>query len=95
VDLLLVAGKIEPIRVFELMGAAGALTPERIELRGVFGEGLAAYRECRWDSAEQKFGACLQIAPDDGPSTTFLSRVAVLRATPPPADWNGAWVTTK
>jgi adenylate cyclase len=95
VDLLLVAGKTEPIRVFELMAAAGALAPEMAELRAVFGEGLSAYRERRWDVAAQKFAAGLRIRPDDGPSTTFLQRVAVLRATPPPDDWNGVWVTTK
>jgi adenylate cyclase len=95
VDLLLVAGKTEPIRVFELMAAAGALAPEMAELRAVFGEGLSAYRERRWDIAAQKFADGLRIRPDDGPSTTFLQRVAVLRATPPPDDWNGVWVTTK
>jgi class 3 adenylate cyclase len=94
-DLLLVEGKSEPIRVFELMGAAGELAPEQDELRGVFGEGLAAYRERRWDDAARKFAESLRILPGDGPSGTFLHRVEVLRATPPAADWNGVWATTK
>ncbi len=89
-DRLIVAGKTEPIRVFELLGRAGELAPAVLELRGVYGEGLAAYREARWDVAEGKFRECLRLAPDDGPARTFLARVAVLRATPP-RDWNGVW----
>jgi len=94
-DLLVVGGKTEPIQVFELIGTAGALAPELLELRGVFGEGLAAYRKRQWDAASAKFTECLRMAPDDGPSNMFLQRLVALQATPPAADWNGVWITTK
>jgi adenylate cyclase len=90
-DLLIVAGKTEPIRVFELLGPAGALPPAMADLRGVFADALAAYREGKWDVAERKFHDCLTLAPGDGPSKTFLERVAILRSTPLAADWNGIW----
>ena len=90
-DLLIVAGKTEPIRVFELMGRAGELAPALAELRGVFAEGLAAYRETRWDVAERRFHECLRLVPGDGPSRTFLERVAILRAAPPAEGWSGVW----
>jgi len=90
-DLLVVLGKTEPIRVFELLGPAGQLPSPMVELREVFAEGLLAYRERKWDVAERKFRECLQIAPDDGPARTFVERVAELRATPPGPGWNGVW----
>ena len=90
-DLLVVVGKTEPIRVFEILAPAGELAPELAELRGLFEEGLIAYREAKWDGAERKFRECLQLKPDDAPSRTFVERVTRLQAHPPPASWNGVW----
>ena len=47
-DLITVAGKTEPVRIYEAMGRAGELGPERIELRQLFDDGLAAYRRRDW-----------------------------------------------
>jgi len=90
-DLLIVAGKTEPIRVFEVLGPAGALPAALADLRGVFADALGAYREAKWDAAERKFRECLALAPNDGPSRTFLERVGILRSRPLAADWNGVW----
>jgi adenylate cyclase len=90
-DLVIVAGKTEPIRVFELLAPAGQLKPEAAELRHLFAEGLEAYRSMKWDIAGRKFRECLVLCPEDGPSRTFIERVDVLRASPPAGDWNGVW----
>ncbi|MBV8410387.1 MAG: adenylate/guanylate cyclase domain-containing protein, partial [Alphaproteobacteria bacterium] len=90
-DVITVAGKTEPVRIYEMLGLAGALSPERGALRDRFAAGLAAYRHQAWDEAQSHFEGCLAINPDDGPTRLFLERVALLRETPPPADWNGAW----
>ena len=90
-DLLVVVGKSEPIRVYELLAPVGELPSEAAELRGVFEEGLAAYREAKWDVADRKFRECLQRKPDDTPSKTFVERVALLRSRPPSPEWNGVW----
>ena len=90
-DLLVVVGKTEPIRVFEILAPVGELAPEMAELRGLFEEGLVAYREAKWETADRKFRGCLQLKPDDAPSRTFVERVALLQAHPPPASWNGVW----
>ena len=90
-DLLVVVGKTEPIRVYELLAPAGELRAEVAELRGSFEEGLGAYRAARWDVADQKFRECLRIKPDDVPSQTFIERVALLRAHAPSGSWNGVW----
>jgi adenylate cyclase len=90
-DFITVAGKTEPVRIYEAMGRAGELTPERIELREMFARGLAAYRRQDWDEAQTCFDSCLLGSTEDGPSLLFAERIKKLRSTPPPADWDGVW----
>ena len=88
-DLITVAGKTEPVRIYEAICRAGELGPDRSELRELFADGLAAYRQQSWDEAQAHFEKCLQIAAEDGPARLFLERILVLRNAPPPADWGG------
>jgi adenylate cyclase len=94
-DFVTVVGKTEPTRIFELLGRAGEIAPEVLELCGLFAEALAAYRARDWDLAEGKFQKCLKLAPEDGPSRLFEQRVASLRANPPAAGWQGVWQATE
>ena len=94
-DCVTVVGKIEPTRIFELLGRAGEIAPDTLELRDLFADALAAYRERDWDCAERKFQECLKLAPDDGPSRLFEQRIVFLRANPPTADWQGVWHATE
>ncbi|MBI2752764.1 MAG: hypothetical protein HYX46_04520 [Betaproteobacteria bacterium] len=95
IDSFLVAGKREPQKVFEVLGPAGPLSTERQPLADRYAKGLAAYRRCAWAEAEAAFRACLEIAPDDGPSQTLLSRIAHLAVDPPSDDWNGVWTLSE
>ena len=88
-DLITVAGKTEPVRIFELICPAGQLGPAEAELLAEFATGLAAYRQRDWDTAERQFRRCLEIDPKDAPSALYLERIAALRADPPPGDWDG------
>ncbi len=72
-DLITVAGKTEPIRIYEAMSRAGELPPERIALRDLFAEGLAAYRRQDWDEAQNRFEGCLRHAPRMGPRSSSFS----------------------
>jgi adenylate cyclase len=90
-DIVIVAGKSETIRIYELMAAAGALDETRIALRERFAIGLAAYRRQDWDAAEQSFAACRDLVAGDGPSAAYLHRIAAFRRKPPPAEWDGVW----
>jgi len=94
-DLITVAGKTEPVRIYEALARAGQLDSERTELQVVYAEGLAAYRRRAWDDAQQRFETCLRIAADDGPSQLFLNRIAQLRTAELPADWDGVWRLTE
>jgi adenylate cyclase len=90
-DIITVAGKTEPIRIYEAMGRAGELQPGQIALRDLFAEGLAAYRLRNWDDAQSGFESCLRHAPEDRPSHLFLERIATFRNEAPPAGWTGIW----
>lgn len=91
IDSVRVVGKEEATRIFELMGVEGEVEAPALELRDSFEEGLAAYRERSWDEAERAFEACLAIDSEDGPATTFMKRIAALRAEPPDDAWDGVW----
>jgi adenylate cyclase len=91
IDRLAVAGQSAPQSAFEVMGRAGALTAPQQALRKHYAEGLAAYRAFRFDDARAAFNAALESVPGDGASRTMLARLARFEASPPPADWDGAW----
>lgn len=91
IDRLVAVGQTQPVAVFEIIGKKDELTPAQTELRQRYADGLAAYRDRRWDDAEQAFAAALAAAPGDGPSIAMKSRVAAFRQNPPAADWDGAW----
>jgi len=90
-DVVIVVGKSEPIRIFELVGPAGSVESGMLELRDLYVKGLEAYRQQDWDTAERRFQDCLRLHPDDGPSRVLLERIAVFRAVAPAPGWNGVW----
>lgn len=93
-DLVVVAGKSEPSRIFELLGGAGQVDAGLLEVRDLYVEGLDAYRRRDWVAAERRFAECLRLRPDDGPAGVLRDRSAAFTATPPPPDWAGVWHLT-
>ncbi|MBW8910793.1 MAG: adenylate/guanylate cyclase domain-containing protein, partial [Sphingomonas sp.] len=91
IDSVLVVGKNEPERVFELLGRRGEVAAERLELRDGFAAALADYRQQAWDRAAKGFRDCLALAPDDAASQVFLDRIDRLRIEPAAANWSGVW----
>src|SRR5262249_23708458 len=81
-DVVTVAGKTEPIRIYELMAEAGGLDGTRAELRERFAKALAAYRAQDWDAAADLFGECLRLVPGGGPSVVYLHRSPALPREP-------------
>jgi class 3 adenylate cyclase len=91
IDQVLVVGKTEPQRIFELLGRKGEVAEERLKLRDAFDQALAVYRRKNWEEARTAFESCLKITPGDGPSKVFLSRIAQFCTTAPSPDWVGVW----
>jgi class 3 adenylate cyclase len=91
IDRVVLVGHSNPQPIYEVIGRGGALTPKQIELRTRYAEGLAAYRDRRWEEARAAFSAALAAVPADGPSKVMLERVDVFVAVPPASNWDGAW----
>ena len=95
IDRVVVAGQTRSERIFEILGRKGELVPQQLTSRDKYLEGLAAYRERKWDDALRAFGASLEAVADDGPSMALISRIEGLKANPPPQDWDGSWYIEK
>jgi class 3 adenylate cyclase/tetrahydromethanopterin S-methyltransferase subunit G len=91
IDSVLVVGKTEPQRIFELLGRRGEVASDRLALRDAYVDALDAYRRGAWEEARTGFEACLAIYPCDPPSKVFLGRIAQFRATAPCTSWDGVW----
>ncbi len=90
IDQVIVAGKTEPIRIYQLMAEKGGLDEKHRRLWDVFAEALKAYRAGDWAKAGGLFAQCLEVDATDGPSKTFAQRVKSLAADPP-KEWDGIW----
>jgi len=95
IDTIVVPGKNEANKVFEIMGMKGMMNAKLLELREKFAEGLTAYRNRDWKNAQEAFKICLELSPNDGPSLTFQKRTEQLQINPPESGWNGTWVITQ
>jgi adenylate cyclase len=92
IDSLRVAGKLETVRVFELLGLAAESSEGDKQRVQAYEAGLARYRAQDWDAAEVAFSECLAIEPKDQPSQVMLARIVAFRKAPPEAGWDGVWV---
>ena len=92
IDSLRVVGKLEPVKVFELIGLADAISDATRAAIQAYEAGLARYRAQDWDAAEIAFRDCLAKAPGDRPGQVMLGRIAAFRQAPPDAGWDGVWV---
>jgi len=90
-DMVRVKGRIEPVRMYEILGAAGAR--ERWQpVIDEFERGLAAYRNCRWVDAIESFERVEAANPGDGPAALYIERCRAFAAQPPPPDWDAVTV---
>ena len=95
VDLLAVKGKNDPVGIYELLAEQGKQKPEEEQKIRRAEAALGAYRKQDWAGAEGMFCEMVEKYAD-GPSRTFLGRIALLREHPPGPGWDGVWrMTTK
>jgi adenylate cyclase len=91
VDIIRVAGKENPVRIFEVLGERGAVAPAVLEMRDHFEAALAAYRGRRYAEARAAFRLALGCVPGDGCSEAFICRIDELEREPRPPHWDGVW----
>ncbi len=87
-DVIQVVGRKSAVKIFELLGTKGCLTPERKKLIDIYHQGLESYKKGEWENAIDAFQQCLEIDDNDGPSRVLLNRCQDLQ-THPPEHWEG------
>jgi adenylate cyclase len=83
-------GKSQPVLVYELLPQDKRSSEPQTEVYRMFSSGLDAFRNRRWDEADQFFNHALQIDATDGPSLFYRQRCREFQELPPDGDWDGA-----
>lgn len=91
IDRVRVKGKDVAVTIYEPVGLEGEVDAIRLEGIERFHQVLRAYRSQEWDVAERGLMELQAIWPGAKLCSTFLQRIAYLRAHPPGRDWDGAF----
>ena len=93
VDLLAVKGKTRPVEVFALLSDKSQTAPAWLEQ---YHEAIRLYRGREFEQAGRMFQAVMsEIGDEDYLCRMYDGRCAAYRASPPSADWNGAFTLTE
>jgi len=88
-DYIVVSGKEEAVKVFELLELEGVeLSPEKEEALGLYAQAMDMYKSRDWRGALGLFEAAIAVCPDDGPSILYAERCREHIQDPPAADWD-------
>jgi adenylate cyclase len=91
-DLVVVKGRPDPIRVWELVERAERVDAMRQQRLERYHDGVDLYRGRRFQQAVKVFGDLAEELPGDGPVRLYLERSRLALGTPPPEDWDGVHV---
>jgi len=84
-DRVRVAGKAQPVAVYELVALKGQLTEAQRQVLAAYAEGLAAYRARDAAGARAALDRVLAASPGDGPALALKERCERLAQLPPDA----------
>ena len=93
VDLVVVKGKTQPVAIYEILDYHTEETyPQMVDALGCFRDGLAKYRQGKWNDAVKQFSEVLALNPADKAARLYVERSRHLAEQPPGKDGNGVWV---
>jgi len=94
-DRVIVAGKTEPVVIYELLDVdSEELREQKLRSADRFEEGLRCYRAGEFRDARLLFADCLVNAPLDEAAALYIGRCVDLIARPPAGVWDGTTVLT-
>jgi len=82
------------VRIYELVGPRGQVSPPLVEKTRLFDEGLHLYRNREFSQATALFTQILSSDPHDMPSSLYIKRCADLAGQQLPDDWDGVYTMT-
>ena len=89
-DLIRVKGKTEGVLVHEVVAKkSDGLSENKQQVIDLYHQGLAMYKNRRWDEGIKLFNETLSIDPKDKPSMVYIKRCQEFMLNPPPDDWDG------
>jgi len=98
-DLVRVAGKREPVRIFEVVGKEGEVDASTLTAVEAFAQMLTHYRAQQWDKAQAILDMLLAglepSAADASLYGIYAGRIAELRHQVMPADWDAVYTFEK
>ncbi len=59
---------------------------------GYFRDGLAKYRQGKWNDAVKQFSEVVSMNPADKAAKLYVERCQHLAEHPPGGEWNGVWL---
>jgi class 3 adenylate cyclase len=94
-DSVVVSGKKNAVRVYELLGKKGDILAREVrEVSSLYTNALGFYRARNFSQAMDLFQSCIKLH-FDGPSKVLLERCKKYIYAPPPQDWDGCFISTE
>jgi len=91
VDRVRVKGKLEPVRIFELI-CEGEPTDQVAGLLKYFNHGYELYHQKNFKEALEIFKKALEVSQNDPVSELYVERCEEYLSSEPPEDWDGVYV---
>ncbi|MCP4402224.1 MAG: CHASE2 domain-containing protein, partial [bacterium] len=91
-DLVRVKGKLEPVKIYELIARKEQTKEQIVKAIRNFEAGLLAYRASRWSEAVEQFEQSQTLFGSDWPSQLYIQRCQDYQNSPPPENWDGVYV---
>jgi adenylate cyclase len=90
-DRVRVKGKLEPVAIYEPLGAIGEVDKRALDELRLFNQAVKLYRSQDWDMAELQLLNLLKTAPESLLYRLYLERISLYRTTSPGKHWDGAF----
>ncbi|MFW5878527.1 MAG: adenylate/guanylate cyclase domain-containing protein, partial [Myxococcota bacterium] len=91
VDILVVRGKAEGVRIYEILGRAGEVPGHRLEAAGIYEEAFELYLARDFGRAARLFRQVSELLPGYRPAELLLDRCLLFAADPPSETWDGSF----
>ena len=89
IDFVVVKGKAEPVRIYELIGERGDISPRQKESIKIFSKAIEAYLDADFHGALNLLQQSKTRDPEDAVIDLYVARCEQFKATPPPKGWRG------